>query len=177
MRSNSRYGNCYRRYSRRPNQAGSIYRRSDSGKWTAALIVEGRRITRTATTRHQAEIILRTMLVEHGLAKPKRVMPMRQSLRPLARTFVERLLSEARRETWDDEFLASAIVAALAVKRVRFGVFGPCVYCGTWLAQSVDHIIPASRGGSDEHDNLVSACNECNQRKQARTPDEWARSA
>lgn len=37
----------------------------------------------------------------------------------------------------------------------------------------VDHVIPRSRGGCDELFNLALACTKCNQRKGARTPDEW----
>lgn len=42
-----------------------------------------------------------------------------------------------------------------------------CFYCGD-RATSVDHVIPASRGGSDRDDNLVACCWPCNQRKGAR---------
>lgn len=41
-----------------------------------------------------------------------------------------------------------------------------CVYCGRSPSDGatlqIDHIHPKSRGGSDDHDNLVSACYECN---------------
>ena len=43
-----------------------------------------------------------------------------------------------------------------------------CGYCGiAWpqLEYHVDHIIPASRGGGDELDNLVLACEFCNMAK------------
>lgn len=36
-------------------------------------------------------------------------------------------------------------------------------------ATSVDHIIPTSRGGRDDDDNLVACCWPCNQRKGNRT--------
>ncbi len=38
---------------------------------------------------------------------------------------------------------------------------GICYYCG-WIAQSVDHIIPYSYGGTDELYNLVACCLLCN---------------
>jgi hypothetical protein len=41
---------------------------------------------------------------------------------------------------------------------------GNCVYCGK-PADSVDHIMPRSRGGSDTIDNLAPACMDCNRRK------------
>jgi len=51
---------------------------------------------------------------------------------------------------------------------------GKCVYCGD-PANSVDHIIPRSKGGSDELDNLVPACMDCNRRKKNKLG--WGRSA
>ena len=39
-----------------------------------------------------------------------------------------------------------------------------CTYCGD-VATEVDHIIPLKRGGSDDPENLTSACRTCNIRK------------
>jgi 5-methylcytosine-specific restriction endonuclease McrA len=36
-----------------------------------------------------------------------------------------------------------------------------CVYCGD-VANTVDHVIPLSRGGTDHPMNLVAACAFCN---------------
>jgi 5-methylcytosine-specific restriction endonuclease McrA len=50
-----------------------------------------------------------------------------------------------------------------------------CQYCGAKGNQfelTLDHIIPRSRGGRTEADNLCAACKSCNQRKGDRTPDE-----
>ncbi|HKS90501.1 MAG TPA: HNH endonuclease [Tepidiformaceae bacterium] len=46
-----------------------------------------------------------------------------------------------------------------------------CVYC-SGNAQTVDHVLPKSRGGSDSWLNLVAACKACNGRKGDRTPQE-----
>lgn len=46
-----------------------------------------------------------------------------------------------------------------------------CAYCGGH-GDTVDHVIPRSRGGSGEWDNLVCACRACNNRKADRTPVE-----
>jgi predicted restriction endonuclease len=43
-----------------------------------------------------------------------------------------------------------------------------CVTCGSFKDLSVDHIIPASRGGSDDIDNLQTMCIPCNTKKGAR---------
>ena len=47
-----------------------------------------------------------------------------------------------------------------------------CVYCGG-PAQHLDHVIPRSRGGSDDDDNLVLSCAGCNHSKRDKTPGEW----
>ena len=39
-----------------------------------------------------------------------------------------------------------------------------CQYCGN-TATTVDHIVPVTKGGTDEDFNLTSACNGCNSRK------------
>lgn len=46
-----------------------------------------------------------------------------------------------------------------------------CQYCGD-RADSIDHVVPRSRGGRDAWDNLAAACRPCNTRKRDRTPDE-----
>jgi len=53
---------------------------------------------------------------------------------------------------------------------------GECRYCRSTFVDSleVDHIIPWSRGGSDDPENLAPACFRCNIEKSAQTPDEWA---
>ena len=38
---------------------------------------------------------------------------------------------------------------------------GRCVYCGA-AATSIDHVIPRSRGGGHNWENVVSACHKCN---------------
>jgi hypothetical protein len=48
----------------------------------------------------------------------------------------------------------------------------PCVYCGE-EAQAVDHVVPRSRGGTDEPANLVPACRSCNATKSAQSLDGW----
>lgn len=50
-----------------------------------------------------------------------------------------------------------------------------CAYCGTERELTKDHVIPRSRGGSNEPDNIVWACRNCNSAKGNRTPGEWLR--
>jgi len=47
-----------------------------------------------------------------------------------------------------------------------------CVYCGSTKDLTVDHIIPASRGGKTNFDNCTTACRPCNNTKGSRTPNE-----
>ena len=68
----------------------------------------------------------------------------------------------------------------------RFTIFGrdnyTCVYCGfqdtkdgsdAGLALHVDHAVPLSRGGSNDADNLCTACVRCNLMKGSMTADEF----
>jgi 5-methylcytosine-specific restriction endonuclease McrA len=47
-----------------------------------------------------------------------------------------------------------------------------CAYCGKHDPFTKDHVIPKSRGGSDDKSNLVWCCHSCNSKKWARTPEE-----
>lgn len=40
-----------------------------------------------------------------------------------------------------------------------------CTYCGNTSDLSIDHCIPVSKGGSDDDQNLVTACLPCNNKK------------
>lgn len=48
-----------------------------------------------------------------------------------------------------------------------------CVYCGNEESITKDHIIPISKGGQHEFNNLVPACSSCNSRKSNHSLDEW----
>ena len=50
-----------------------------------------------------------------------------------------------------------------------------CAYCQLKLPMSkltYDHVLPRSRGGRTEWENIVTACAPCNARKANKTPDE-----
>lgn len=60
-------------------------------------------------------------------------------------------------------------------KRLRFEVFKrdyfTCRYCGAQppeVVLVVDHVLPVARGGGETLDNLITACEVCNQGKAAR---------
>lgn len=45
-----------------------------------------------------------------------------------------------------------------------------CQYCGVGSDLTVDHVIPRSKGGSSEWENVVACCASCNRRKADRLP-------
>ena len=47
-----------------------------------------------------------------------------------------------------------------------------CAYCGSGRELTVDHIMPASRGGKTNFDNCITACKPCNNKKDRKTPSE-----
>ncbi|UCR88799.1 HNH endonuclease [Mycetocola spongiae] len=46
-----------------------------------------------------------------------------------------------------------------------------CAYCGL-PANTIDHVLPRSRGGAGSWENLVACCTRCNNQKADRTPRE-----
>ena len=58
---------------------------------------------------------------------------------------------------------------AWAKTRARLLSTNPvCAICGQRPATTIDHILPVSRGGTDDPANLQPACWPCNQRKGTR---------
>ncbi len=50
-----------------------------------------------------------------------------------------------------------------------------CMYCGRTFGDhhlTRDHVMPTSKGGKDIWTNVVAACKRCNNRKDARTPEQ-----
>jgi 5-methylcytosine-specific restriction endonuclease McrA len=54
-----------------------------------------------------------------------------------------------------------------------------CQYCGRHRSElrgrqflTRDHILPVSRGGENQWENVVTSCSPCNNRKASRTPEE-----
>jgi 5-methylcytosine-specific restriction endonuclease McrA len=45
-----------------------------------------------------------------------------------------------------------------------------CQYCGARSNLTVDHVIPRSKGGLSNWENIVASCAPCNRRKADRTP-------
>lgn len=59
-------------------------------------------------------------------------------------------------------------------RREKFTLLGDvCYYCGIPGKMTVDHLIPISRGGTDDIENIVPACLLCNARKNNKTAEEF----
>ena len=64
-------------------------------------------------------------------------------------------------------------------KRLRYEILRrdnhTCRYCGATAPDvplTVDHVLPVALGGSDDPDNLVAACRDCNAGKTSSNPDQ-----
>jgi 5-methylcytosine-specific restriction endonuclease McrA len=58
-------------------------------------------------------------------------------------------------------------------KEIRKLYSDPCFVCGSKENQSIDHIVPISRGGTHSIGNLMTLCRTCNASKHARFLVEW----
>jgi hypothetical protein len=65
-------------------------------------------------------------------------------------------------------------------RTIRLAVYArdgfACVYCGRKDKLQLDHVEAVSRGGTDEAENLVTACKYCNASKGTKTPQQWEQS-
>jgi len=128
----------------------------------------------------------------------REVLVLDQSYRPISLTSVKKAVTLAFRDKVEfveiaDSFLRSPsstypLPLVIRIKNnVKFKALGKieptrrnlfkrdgfeCAYCGSKHDLTVDHVIPKSRGGVWNWDNLVTACHSCNNKKDNRTPDE-----
>jgi 5-methylcytosine-specific restriction endonuclease McrA len=130
--------------------------------------------------------------------RPRRALVLNASYEPLSivssRRAVCLLLDDKAELIEADEFevmrSATLSLPAPTVVRLRYMVKTPrrvvaavsrravfardeyrCQYCGA-RADSIDHVVPRSRGGGHVWENLAAACRPCNTAKRDRTPDE-----
>lgn len=52
-----------------------------------------------------------------------------------------------------------------------------CVYCGATDDLTCDHVVPLVRGGTNDNENLATACRSCNSSKGDKLLCEWERRA
>jgi len=78
--------------------------------------------------------------------------------------------SKAKRRGAAGKFKKSDIVEIMRLQK------GKCAYCRIGLKEKrdIDHIVPLSKGGTNERKNLQLLCRPCNQRKHARDPIAFA---
>jgi hypothetical protein len=75
------------------------------------------------------------------------------------------MVRSAEAAKWEREYRAA---------RRKLLKYSPsCAYCGEGYATTADHIMPRSRGGGNEPENLAAACSTCNTEKLDFTPAEW----
>ena len=69
--------------------------------------------------------------------------------------------------------IGSCVVTTKDLKALR-DLFGDlCVYCGDH-ADTLDHVVPLTRGGEHSISNLVPACRPCNSSKHDKLLSEWS---
>lgn len=66
-----------------------------------------------------------------------------------------------------------AIIPQVVKSKVFENDFYRCVNCGTHKDLTLDHILPVSKGGNDEIENLQTLCKPCNISKGDKTMEEW----
>jgi len=66
-------------------------------------------------------------------------------------------------------------------RRLKTKIFGnkqsiPCVFCSTLLSfndATIEHVIPLSKGGTHNHENLTISCFDCNNERGTVPFEEW----
>lgn len=104
---------------------------------------------------------------------PSEWRTMRDAILPLYRR-AEGNIQERKRSlhAYDGKRLPSSewfIVKTIVLARDK----GVCTYCGSETKPHVDHIVPISRGGSNDFINLTTSCGPCNQSKGPKLLSEW----
>ena len=59
------------------------------------------------------------------------------------------------------------------IKRLYEDFLNLCAYCGLNKADTIDHIIPLTKGGTNGIENLLPACRSCNSQKRDKLLVEW----
>jgi len=127
----------------------------------------------------------RKALVLNATMEPLCVVPARRAVVLVLSSKAEVVHSNGHRFRSEHlELAAPSVIRLRAYVKVpyrrraalsRRGVFirdgHACQYCGV-PAENVDHVMPRSRGGAHEWENVVAACRRCNSRKKDRTPAE-----
>lgn len=84
------------------------------------------------------------------------------------------MMSQRSKERWSDPIFRQRVLGARPKGNTRIlaSVKGSCDYCGK-DGTEWDHVIPLSRGGTNEASNKVPCCTRCNTSKGRLTGDEF----
>lgn len=84
---------------------------------------------------------------------------------------------------WALGYTTASLVLLVSEHRGWAGLVAAGAACHLWgvrrglalqpTSATLDHVVPHSRGGSDDPASLVTACWSCNRDKGNRTPEEW----
>lgn len=175
--------------SRRATGTGSVTKRRD-GRWQGRFYIGGEQRYVYGTTRAQAERRMEAAMVVALTSPPERGyypttngkwrVPYRDAngrYRFVIRETRRGAAAAARvvRSGGDPRLVESAKQARRSIPlRIRFRVLQKCNfrcnYCGRPASEYdlvMDHVVPVVAGGTDDEDNLVAACFECNAGKAA----------
>lgn len=146
-----------------------------SCRFDPAFHTNGNHRTRTAGTGHQASrhaqppgrvsvkhavtMLWRNVAVVHTADEDRQLGPYAW---PKAVELVRKVIRKIRRK-----FATPRYSKAALLRRDQ----STCAYCGG-PGDTMDHVLPKSRGGRAEWLNAVIACSDCNQQKADRTPEE-----
>lgn len=98
---------------------------------------------------------------------------------------IERNSREKNKEKWRPAKNARQSIRYRGLKKDKFVILdrelqriysAPCYNCGSMEDQTLDHIIPLSKGGRHSVGNIGTLCSSCNSSKHARTITEWKHS-
>ena len=98
---------------------------------------------------------------------------------------IERDSRAKNKEKWRPSKNARQSVRNRALKEDQFVILNkelrqvyeaPCYNCGSMENQTLDHLIPLSKGGRHSVGNIGTLCSSCNSSKHARTITEWKHS-
>lgn len=128
---------------------------------------------------------MRRALVLNATYEPLSVVPARRATVLVLRQ--KAVVLEAQGASFRSEHLIVEVPSVVRLNRfvrvpygrsvplTRNAVFArdnhQCQYCAG-PAESIDHVIPRSRGGEHTWENVVAACRRCNLRKGNRLPEE-----
>ena len=126
------------------------------------------------------------MLVLNATYEPINVCTVRRATVLLLKEKAEVIEIGSQTLHWANGSLAKPVVIRLITyvkiprdthkrKITRRAVFArdgwACQYCGSRSNLTVDHVIPRSKGGSSNWENIVASCAPCNRRKGDHLPE------